>query len=233
MENQKPTNPKDIIGSDKLPFHLCPTTFVAGISMSMLEGCLKYGRSNFRAVGVKASIYYDACLRHLIAWFEGEDIDPESGIHHLYKAGACLAVIADAMETGKLNDDRMVRGGYKKVIEKYTPIIKELKERHKDKNPKHYTIADNEVLEEVGKSIPSDEDRKIVYMFETAYTYGFGLPTNDDMTLNLPVYLINESGENKAIFDLDFKIRLTKVAKDGVNITTVIQEHINKLVNQE
>ena len=139
----KLTNPKDIIGSNKLPFHLCPTTFTAGVSMAFLEGCLKYGRSNFRAVGVRASIYYDACIRHLIAWFEGEDIDPDSGISHIYKAGACLAVIADAMEADKLNDDRMISGGYKQVIEKFTPMIKELKEKYKDKNPKHYTIKDN------------------------------------------------------------------------------------------
>lgn len=142
-KEMKLTNPKDMVGSDKLPYHLCPTTFIAGIAMAMLEGCLKYGRSNFRKVGVRASIYYDACLRHLISWFEGEDIDPESGISHLYKAGACLAVIADAMEAGKLNDDRMIVGGYKQVIEKFTPMIKLLKEKYKDKNPKHYTIVDN------------------------------------------------------------------------------------------
>jgi len=143
VKSTKLTNPKDIIGSNKLPFHLCPTTFTAGVSMAFLEGCLKYGRSNFRAVGVRASIYYDAALRHLIAWFEGEDIDPDSGLNHLYKAGACLAVIADAMEAGKLNDDRMIKGGYSKLIDKFTPMIKELKEKHKDKNPKHYTIKDN------------------------------------------------------------------------------------------
>lgn len=144
MEDKvKESNPKDIIGSDKLPFHLCPTTFIAGIAMAMLEGCLKYGRSNFRAIGVRASIYYDACLRHLIAWFEGEDIDPDSGINHLYKAGACLAVIADAMEAGKLNDDRMIEGGYNKTVAKFAPMIKLLKEKYKDKYPKHYSIQDN------------------------------------------------------------------------------------------
>jgi len=152
MSEIKPSNnPKDILGSNKLPYHLCPTTFIAGVGMAFLEGCLKYGRSNFRAVGVRASIYYDACLRHLIAWFEGEDIDPESGLSHIYKAGACLAVIADAIECGKLNDDRMIAGGYKEVIEKFTPMIKKLKERYKDKNPKHYTIKDNdlEIIKEV------------------------------------------------------------------------------------
>lgn len=147
MENsQKLSNPKDIIGSNKLPYHLCPTTFVAGIAMAFLEGCLKYGRSNFRAVGVRASIYYDACLRHLISWFEGEDIDPESGLSHLYKAGACLAVLADAMEAGKLNDDRMIKGGYEEAMKKFAPIIKELKEKYKDKMPRHYTIKDNKDL---------------------------------------------------------------------------------------
>jgi len=148
MSNEKPTNPKGIIGSSKLPFHLCPTTFIAGVSMAFLEGCLKYGRSNFRAAGARSSIYYDATMRHLISWFEGEDIDPDSGIHHLYKAGACLAVIADAMEADKLNDDRMIKGGYEDIIKKFTPLIKEIKERHKGKNPKHYTIKDNKKEEQ-------------------------------------------------------------------------------------
>ena len=72
---EKPTNPKDAIGSGKLPLHLWPTTATALGCISMLNGMLKYGRSNFRAVGIRASIYYDAAMRHLNAWFEGEDDD--------------------------------------------------------------------------------------------------------------------------------------------------------------
>lgn len=138
----KPTNPKDIIGSNKLPLHLWPTTATAMGCIGMLEGATKYGRSNFRAIGIRASIYIDACKRHLDAWMEGEENAPDSGVPHLANALSCLAIIVDAQAAGKLNDDRMVAGGYRDLVERLTPHVARLKELHKDKNPKHYTIKD-------------------------------------------------------------------------------------------
>ena len=138
----KPTNPTDLIGSDKLPLHLWPETASALGCLALLDGALKYGRSNFRAVGVRASIYVDAATRHLNTWFEGEDDDPDSGLPHLAHALACLAVLVDAQAADKLNDDRMVKGGYADLLAKLTPHVKRLKDLHRDKAPKHYTIDD-------------------------------------------------------------------------------------------
>lgn len=141
----KPTNPKDIIGGDKLPLHLWPTTATALGSLALLDGCLKYGRSNFRVMGVRSSIYYDAALRHLMAWFEGEDSAPDSGLPHLGHALACLAIIVDAQAVGKLNDDRMVHGGFHTTVDAMTQHVARLKALHADKAPKHFNISDNEV----------------------------------------------------------------------------------------
>ena len=127
---EKPSNPKDIVGSDKLPLHLWPETATVLGCLGMLEGALKYGRSNFRAVGVKSSIYVDAAKRHLNKWFEGQDIDPDSGLPELGKALACIAIIIDAQAAGKLNDDRMVRGGYAKLVEEMTPHVARLKKQY-------------------------------------------------------------------------------------------------------
>ncbi len=138
----KPTNPKDIIGSDKLPLHLWPATATAVGCIAMLNGALKYGRSNFRAVGVRASIYQDAAKRHLDAWFEGEELDPDDGVPHLGAALACIAIIIDAEAAGKLTDDRMVAGGYAALKAKMTEHVKRLKDLHKARDPKHWTIAD-------------------------------------------------------------------------------------------
>jgi hypothetical protein len=141
-EGEKPTNPKDDLGSDRLPLHLWPAAATALGCLGMEEGMLKYGRNNFRAIGVRATIYADACKRHIDAWMEGEDRAPDSGNHHLTNALACLAIIVDAMAAGKLTDDRNYPGGYREWIDKLTPEVKQLKEIFKNKDPKHYTIKD-------------------------------------------------------------------------------------------
>ena len=140
----KPSNPKDAIGSTKLPLHLFPLTAIVWGCLAFLEGLLKYGRTNFRVVGVRASIYYDAARRHLDAWFEGEDTDPDSQLPHLAKALACIAVLIDAHCARKLNDDRMVRGGYHDATSEAAPHVARLKAQYADRTPKHYTIADND-----------------------------------------------------------------------------------------
>ena len=142
MSEMKATNPKDAIGSSKLPIHLWPTTASAMGSIGLLDGMLKYGRANWRASGVRASIYFDAANRHLNAWFEGEENDPDSGVPHLAHALACLAIIVDAQAAGKLNDDRQHKGGYRALINELTGHVGRLKEMHADKAPKHFTIAD-------------------------------------------------------------------------------------------
>ncbi len=137
-----PTNPKDLIGSGKLPIHLWPATATAMGAMGLLVGMLEYGRSNFRAAGVSASIYVDAAKRHIDAWFEGEDCDPDSGLPHFAHALACLAILVDAEAAGKLNDDRMFPGGYRALVTRLTPEVARLKALHEGKDPKHYTIKD-------------------------------------------------------------------------------------------
>lgn len=140
----KPTNPKDAIGSDKLPFHLWPETATAMGCIALLNGALKYGRSNWREMGVRATIYVDACRRHLAKWMEGEEVD-EEGVPHLSSALACLAIIIDAQAAGKLTDDRMYPcgdGGFAKLLEELAPHVKRLKALHEGKNPKHWTRAE-------------------------------------------------------------------------------------------
>lgn len=142
--NEKPTNPKDIVGSDKIPFHLWPETATAHGCLALLDGAGRYGRTNWRPLGVRASIYYDACRRHLNAWFEGQDFAPDSGVHHLGHALACLAIILDAEAAGQLNDDRMFPGGYHLLIDKLTEHVTRVKAKNAEKSPRHYTIQDAE-----------------------------------------------------------------------------------------
>lgn len=102
----KNSNPKDAVGIKKVPFSTVSAPVIAEIGLAMLEGARKYRRHNYRAIGVRASVYYDACLRHLTAWWEGEDIDIDSGLSHITKALACLVVLRDAQLLDKCVDDR-------------------------------------------------------------------------------------------------------------------------------
>lgn len=102
----KPSNPKDSVGIKKTPMSTVPTGVMMEVGVAMLEGALKYGRHNYRSIGVRSSVYYDAAIRHLASWWEGEDIDPDSGLSHIAKAIASLVVLRDSMMQGNLNDDR-------------------------------------------------------------------------------------------------------------------------------
>lgn len=104
--NVKESNPKDAVGTKKVPFSTLPTVPLAEVGLAMLEGALKYGRHNYRAIGVRTSVYYDACLRHLTAFWEGQDTDPDSGLPHIVKAIACLVVLRDSQVIGNVVDDR-------------------------------------------------------------------------------------------------------------------------------
>jgi len=142
-EGGKPSNPKEALGTNKIPLHLWPTTASAMGSIGLLNGMLKYGRTNWRHSGVMASTYVSAAKRHLDAWFEGEDIDPDDDVPHLAAALACLAIIVDSQAAGKLNDDRAYNGGgYFRLRDELTGMVKRLREKHAGKNPTHYTIAD-------------------------------------------------------------------------------------------
>ena len=99
-------NPKDRAASARIDLSLFPPAARAYGALAFAEGDLKYGGYNYRAAGPKASIYYAADGRHMDKWFNGEDYDPKTGIHHLAYALASIAVLIDAVEQGNLDDDR-------------------------------------------------------------------------------------------------------------------------------
>ena len=104
----KDTNPKDAIGVTKAPISTVPCGVMMELGVAMLEGSCKYGRHNYRVAGVRASVYYDALMRHAMDWYEGNDIDPGSGLNHITKAIATLVVLRDAMQNDMVFDDRPV-----------------------------------------------------------------------------------------------------------------------------
>lgn len=123
------TNPKDILGTKKVSLTCVPPISIAHEARAMMDGARKYGPYNWRDKKVSARIYVDACMRHLLSWFEGEQYAPDSGVHHLGHAKACLGILLDAETTGNLIDDRPITNGSDKAfIVAFEDINKKLKE---------------------------------------------------------------------------------------------------------
>lgn len=70
----------------------------------------KYEQNNWRK-GIAYSRIYANIIRHLLAWYEGQDLDTESGLHHLKHALCRTAMLVEFIESGMNNfDDRYSKG---------------------------------------------------------------------------------------------------------------------------
>ncbi len=105
-------NPKTKFGLAKIPMHLVPPALIRGAAEAWANGAEKYGPFNWRDNKISSTVYYAACLRHLTDWYDRVDADdcaPDSRVHHLKHAAACIGMLLDTMGSEKLNDDRPVR----------------------------------------------------------------------------------------------------------------------------
>jgi hypothetical protein len=131
-------------------------TVLAEVGVAMMEGARKYGKHNYRIKGVRASVYFDALFRHMAKWWEGEDIDADSGLSHVTKAIATLFVLRDAMIQGMLNDDRPPKApeGFfkdleaqcKAVIAKYPGCVPAFTEEGLNKPIDFVPVPDSEII---------------------------------------------------------------------------------------
>jgi Domain of unknown function (DUF5664) len=70
---------------EKLEYHLLSTEAEKGLIQILMFGKTKYGAFNW-AKGLKYHRVYNALLRHLKDWWAGEELDPETGLSHVYHA---------------------------------------------------------------------------------------------------------------------------------------------------
>ena len=89
----------------KLRMDLLPPEVETAIARILTDGADKYGSRNWEH-GMAWSRPYAALRRHLIAWWSGEDTDPESGHSHLWHVltNAAFLVAYEQRNIGK--DDR-------------------------------------------------------------------------------------------------------------------------------
>jgi hypothetical protein len=91
--------------SSKPPLGMIPTSALIEDALVLRFGAEKYGRDNWRK-GMDWSRLIDAALRHITAFNDGENRDPESGCHHLAHARCCLAFLLEYSATHPEKDDR-------------------------------------------------------------------------------------------------------------------------------
>ena len=86
----------------KARWALLPRSPAEAIIRALMYGAAKYEPDNWKKVVLEPTTadapsgrerYYDAAMRHLTKWGDGEENDPESGLNHLAHAGACLVFL--------------------------------------------------------------------------------------------------------------------------------------------
>jgi hypothetical protein len=76
--------------TNKDRWDLLPWGAVRQIVKVLTYGAKKYDDHNWQLVENMEQRYFAALLRHVVAWFGGEQNDPESGLPHLAHAGCCI-----------------------------------------------------------------------------------------------------------------------------------------------
>lgn len=100
-------NPKQAMGDKKIQLQLVPPAASIAIANGLVEGADKYGAWNWRDQPIQLMTYVGSLRRHMDAWIEGENVDPDGhGKTHLEGAIASLAIILDAISCGSGIDDR-------------------------------------------------------------------------------------------------------------------------------
>jgi hypothetical protein len=90
---------------------LVSKSLIWAVGTILTFGAKKYGAHNWRG-GLAWSRPYNAILRHLTAWWDGESLDAESGKSHLWHAATEIMFLIEYEERGTGHDDR-----YKAVSE--------------------------------------------------------------------------------------------------------------------
>jgi dATP/dGTP diphosphohydrolase/uncharacterized protein DUF4406 len=110
------SNPKDRRGLKKAPLRLVPWVSIIQLARVMKLGADKYGEVNWREKKPRLTVYFEAALRHLLAYADGQNTDPESGESHLAHVMANMAILLDAESCNCLLDDRKTTGEVVKLL---------------------------------------------------------------------------------------------------------------------
>ena len=90
----------------KTRYDLLPPELLEETARVLTFGAQKDSAHNW-AQGASWSRYFSAMMRHMWAWWRGEDNDPETGFSHLAHAACCLSFLIAYQRRGLGEDDRV------------------------------------------------------------------------------------------------------------------------------
>lgn len=90
---------------EKVRYELLPCSLLHGVAVILTFGAKKYAPRNWE-LGFAWSRAFGALMRHMWAWWGGENLDPETGKSHLWHAGCELAFLIEFEKTHPELDDR-------------------------------------------------------------------------------------------------------------------------------
>lgn len=95
----------------KRRFALVPVKALEELARLYTFGANKYADHNWR-LGLKYQRCADALLRHFYAWLDGEDIDSESGLHHMSAVAFYAFAVMEYHFSGRAKElDDRYKGG--------------------------------------------------------------------------------------------------------------------------
>ena len=95
---------------DKFPLELIAPEMLSALGGVLQFGANKYGARNWEK-GMAWHRPFGALMRHMWAWWGGQDKDPETGYSHLAHAACCIAFLISYERRAIGTDDRHKTGG--------------------------------------------------------------------------------------------------------------------------
>ncbi len=87
----------------KIPYELLAPEYLEATASVLQFGANKYGSRNWE-LGMDWSRPFGALMRHMWAWWKGEEADPETGMSHLWHAACCIMFLI-AYEKRQIGND--------------------------------------------------------------------------------------------------------------------------------
>lgn len=115
------------LDTGKAPMALLSHTALMKISQVMEFGAKKYSADNWR-FGMAWRRILSAAMRHIGAFSDGEDKDPETQLSHIAHAACCLMFLLEYEETHRDKDDRFLTHQRPFTVQEEEAICKVLDE---------------------------------------------------------------------------------------------------------